>query len=61
MPTDAADPPADRLTELLRRELRNARSAALAGGADADEVTADLTERVRRLRVLNEGRRPGPA
>jgi hypothetical protein len=53
MASEAADPPADRLAELVRRELREARTAALAAGADPAEVTADLTERVRRLRERN--------
>lgn len=60
MATPPTDPPADRITELLHRELRTARSAAMDEGSSPDEITADLTERVRRLRRLNEaGWRPG--
>ena len=60
MATPPADPPADRITELLHRELRTARSAAMEEGTSPDEITADLTERVARLRRLNEaGWRPG--
>ncbi|GAA3294961.1 hypothetical protein Dvina_41280 [Dactylosporangium vinaceum] len=53
MASHAADPPEDRLARLLHRELRTARSDALEGGADPDEITADLTERIQRLRSLN--------
>ncbi|MEV4515294.1 hypothetical protein AB0K00_40850 [Dactylosporangium sp. NPDC049525] len=60
MATPPTDPPADRITELLHRELRTARSAAMDEGTSPDEITADLTERVRRLRRLNDaGWRPG--
>jgi hypothetical protein len=62
MATPATDPPADRIAELLHRELRTARSAAMDEGTSPDEITADLTERVRRLRRLNDaGWRPGTA
>jgi uncharacterized protein YhdP len=62
MATPPTDPPADRLAELLHRELRTARSAAMDEGTSPDEITADLTERVRRLRRLNDaGWRPGSA
>ncbi|MEV6931220.1 hypothetical protein AB0M46_42945 [Dactylosporangium sp. NPDC051485] len=57
MAPQSAQPPGDRLAELLRRELRSARTEALDDGADPDEVTADLTERIRRLRRLNENGR----
>ncbi|MEV4136722.1 protein kinase [Dactylosporangium sp. NPDC049742] len=51
--------PEDRITELLRRELRTARSAALEGGADPNETTNDLTDGIARLRRLRElGWRP---
>jgi hypothetical protein len=54
--------PADRITELLHRELRTARSTAMDEGTSPEEITADLTERVRRLRRLNDaGWRPGGA
>lgn len=60
MATPPADPPADRITELLHRELRTARSSAMDEGKSPEEITADLTERVRRLRRLNaNGWRPG--
>jgi hypothetical protein len=59
MANPPTDPPADRITELLHRELRTARSAAMDDGTSPDEITADLTERVRRLRRLNDtGWRP---
>ena len=62
MATPPTDPPADRITELLHRELRTARSAAMDEGNSPEEITADLTERVRRLRSLNAaGWRPGAA
>jgi len=48
-----ADEPAERLAELLHRELRTAGTAAKDDGATAEEVTADLTERLKRLRRLN--------
>jgi hypothetical protein len=48
---DAGDEP---VIDLLHRELREARAAALGDGADPDEVTADLAELVHRLQALNE-------
>jgi hypothetical protein len=42
--------PGDRLQALLLRELRGATSARIEDGADPEEVTADLTERLRCLR-----------
>ncbi|MET7423435.1 hypothetical protein [Dactylosporangium sp. NPDC005555] len=60
MATPPTDPPADRIAELLHRELRTARSAAMEEGSSPDEITADLTERVARMRRLNAaGWRPG--
>jgi hypothetical protein len=60
MATPPADPPADRITELLHRELRTKRTSAMDEGTSPDEITADLTERVARLRRLNAaGWRPG--
>ncbi|MFI5911031.1 hypothetical protein [Dactylosporangium sp. NPDC051541] len=56
MASHAADPPDDRLAKLLHRELRTARSDAIEGGADPDEITADLTERIQRLRELNNAK-----
>jgi hypothetical protein len=52
--------PADRLAELLHQELRSAGSAAMDSGATAEEVTADLTERLHRLRRLNKEVWAGP-
>jgi hypothetical protein len=48
-----ADQPAERLAEFLRRELRTAGKEAKSDGATAEEVTADLTERLKKLRRLN--------
>lgn len=48
----------DRLRELLLRELRGAVAAKVDSGADPDEVTADLVERIRSVRQL---RRPSRA
>ena len=45
--------PADRIAELLHRELRTAGTAAKEDGASAEEVTNDLTERLQRIRRLN--------
>lgn len=44
----------DKLKELLLRELRGAVSAKIEGGADAEEVTADLTERLRGMRQMQQ-------
>jgi len=49
--SDEADP----VKKLLHRELRAAYSAKVERGADPDEVTADLTERIRRVRALRPG------
>jgi len=43
----------EELAKLLHRELRSAGSAAKESGATVDEITADLTERLERLRHLN--------
>ncbi|MDG4762881.1 hypothetical protein O7632_01935 [Solwaraspora sp. WMMD406] len=53
-PDDPVPPgaPADELTGYLLSELRAARSAAVRAGADPDAVTADLNERLRRLRMM---------
>jgi hypothetical protein len=48
LPEPAAD-----LERLLHKELRAAYSATIDGGADPEEVTADLTERLRRVRAMN--------
>ena len=50
---EPTEEPAERLAKLLHRELRTAGTAAKEDGATADEVTADLTERLQRLRRLN--------
>ncbi|HEX8093244.1 hypothetical protein [Jatrophihabitans sp.] len=47
--------------DYLEAALRAARSAAVRAGADPGEVTADLEERVRRVRrvlAANEGEQP---
>ncbi|SCE68791.1 hypothetical protein GA0074696_0236 [Micromonospora purpureochromogenes] len=55
----------DELREYLASELREATSAAIRAGADPDAVTADLAERLRRVRLmlagLEETADPGPA
>lgn len=56
--TEAAS--ADPLVSLLHTELRTVRRSALDKGADPEEVTADITGRVRRLRDLNAAGWPGP-
>ncbi|MEV0005822.1 hypothetical protein AB0H28_26555 [Micromonospora sp. NPDC050980] len=54
----------DELREYLASELREAASAAVRAGATPDAVTADLEERLRRLRLmladLTEATDPGP-
>jgi hypothetical protein len=57
-PSAADDPPADdeqaeRVAAVLRQELRDAGRQARAAGTDPEEITADLTERLARLRRLN--------
>jgi hypothetical protein len=52
---------ADQARDYLVAALRDARSAADAAGADPDAVTADLVERLRRLRDELEARQhPDP-
>lgn len=53
-PGDPAQPrvPVEELTGYLLSELREARSAAVRAGADPAAVTADLDERLRRLRAM---------
>jgi hypothetical protein len=53
MEVAVAKPPSQRLAELLHRELRTAGTEARDNGATEDEVTADLTERLERIRSLN--------
>jgi len=51
----------DSLKEVLLRELRSAAAARIASGVDADAMTVNLIERLRRLRKVHEevpGRRP---
>lgn len=43
--------PADQARDYLLEQLRAARSAAVQAGTDPDAVTADLAERLRRLRA----------
>jgi len=45
--------PTEELAKLLHRELRSAGSAAKESGATVEEITADLTERLEKLRHLN--------
>jgi hypothetical protein len=53
MPTsDEPAPPADELREYLLAELRAAKSAAIRTGTDPEAMTADLNERLRRLRLM---------
>ncbi|GGM21549.1 hypothetical protein ACFFX1_00615 [Dactylosporangium sucinum] len=47
------DAPEDRVVNLLHDALRGARQAALDEGRDPEEITADITEKVERLRRLN--------
>jgi hypothetical protein len=54
MASESGEHTGDHLAELLHRELRSARHAAIERGATEQEVTDDLTERVRRLRRLND-------
>lgn len=42
----------DRVQELLLRELRGAVNAKIDRGADPNDVTADLTERLHRVRQM---------
>jgi hypothetical protein len=51
----------DRLKDILLRQLRGAVGTRIAGGTDPDEVTADLTERLRRLRRMRPGGAVRPA
>ena len=56
-PGDLPTPPgvtaaADEAVGYLEAELRAARSAAIRAGAGPDAVTADLQERVRRVRRM---------
>ncbi|HTJ33031.1 MAG TPA: hypothetical protein VL738_07355 [Dactylosporangium sp.] len=49
----AGDEQAERVAAVLRRELQAAGQAARESGTDPEEITADLTERLARLRRLN--------
>jgi hypothetical protein len=51
--TPGADGDDERVAAVLRRELRAAGRAARESGTDPEEITADLTERLARLRRLN--------
>jgi hypothetical protein len=42
------------LKEVILRELRGATAVKLASGVDVEAVTADLTERLQRLRQMRE-------
>lgn len=57
------DQPTQELANLLHKELRSAGSAAKESGATVEEITADLTDRLERLRHLNAAgwRRPAAA
>ena len=44
----------DSLREMLLRELCSAAAAQIATGVDADAMTANLIERLRRLRQVHE-------
>ncbi|MGI5243738.1 hypothetical protein [Dactylosporangium sp. CA-139066] len=48
-----ADEQAERVAAVLRQELQAAGRAARESGTDPEEITADLTERLARLRRLN--------
>jgi hypothetical protein len=50
--SDDPAPPADELREYLLAELRAAKSAAIRTGTDPEAMTADLNERLRRLRLM---------
>ncbi|MET7400484.1 hypothetical protein KZZ52_13205 [Dactylosporangium sp. AC04546] len=54
LPEPPAEPSADdQVVNLLHDALRGARQAALDEGRDPEEITADITEKVERLRRLN--------
>lgn len=61
--TDEARSAVDRAREYLESEVRAARAAAIATGADPGAVTVDLEQRLRRIRRMladEEGRPSSP-